>query len=252
MESSLASAPTSSELLASLGLALSLLVSLLMVRSWASKRKKKDDYWQVERQKGGQLVPILLLCLTVAAIYGLAALLESVDYGVTVHYQSIDLPGLLPYVALAAVTASSLAAVSVFRSSRRGGWDGPALPADGESDGRKVSGIIAKALRELRAGSDYRATILDCYRAMCAVLSRNTDTDGSKLTAREFESLVTRRLGVNEQNLHAATLLFEKARYSSDPVSDAEANKAESCLKNLMEEARGLGLKPIGGAVRIE
>jgi hypothetical protein len=226
--------------LAVLGGALSLAGGFIIWRSW-KRRRKSEDYWYVENQKGNPLVPILLLGLVAVAFYGLSTLLR---YGTIIpggQGQGVIFPNLLPYLAAGAIIASAAVGAALFLSL--GGFPNAsstkpssAEPSSGRAEEERIAEVLKDTARALGHGSDYRGTILDCYRAICQILDRDEENESAKLTAREFEALVASRVKVDSRYLHEATMLFEKARYSVDPVYDEDAKRAETCLRRLSEE----------------
>lgn len=243
--SSLIAGPSYSEL-AVLGVVLSLLGGFMIWRAW-SRRRQRKDYWYVERQKGSPVISILMLALAAVVFYGMFALLKNASIGFNGQGSAPSFPDFLPYLALGAIIASSTIGAALFLSLKGTRRGSSTKRPEGTIDEGGISDILSKTVRALRGGSDYRATILNCYRAICEILSRGEETDSSKLTAREFEALVTSRVRVDRQNLHEATLLFEKARYSIDPVYDQDAERAEACLQRLNDEVQHAGSKPTTG-----
>jgi hypothetical protein len=112
--------------------------------------------------------------------------------------------------------------------------------------------VPARKARLLELGSGPRGTVVRSYWEISDELQRRAKLDASSLTVREFESLVGTGLKSAKGFLHEATALFEKARYSEYPISEAEANRSLICLENLVPGAGGAGREglPIGGAER--
>jgi hypothetical protein len=216
-----------------------IMATTVAVIAWrlGKRRRRKDDYfWVVERPKTNPFLGVALLGVLAASFYGLITLAEHAPAFVT-YGQSVGLPPILPYIALAAVVAGSAVAVavsiSVMRSSRL--TTGKAASV-GEMDRTELSQVLTKAANELDLGSDYRGAIMSCYRAICRLLDMGETTDSSKLTAREFESHVAARLGIGRSYLHEATLLFERARYSTTALREDDARRSQMCLRKLSEQ----------------
>lgn len=246
--SSLLQGPSLSELIA-LGAALSLIGGAVIWRSW-KHRRKKDDFWYVERQKGSPLISIMMLGLAALVFYGIFMLVKNSPVVFSGSSQIAGFPDILPYLAMAAIIASSVTGAALFLSLRGGRTTrSSGGQPTGTVDGTQISKVLDEAARALGQGSDYRATILNCYRAIYQILSRDEKVDSSKLTAREFEALVASNVRVDRRYLHEATLLFEKARYSVDPVYGEDANHAQMCLRKLSEDVRPALGQPSVGAV---
>ncbi|MCL4355562.1 MAG: DUF4129 domain-containing protein [Nitrososphaerota archaeon] len=249
VEPSLVQGPSYSEL-AVFGAALSVLGGFMILRAW-KRRRKKDDFWYVESQKGSPLLSILMLGLAAVVFYGIFTLVKNAGTSFNGQGQAPSFPDLLPYLVVGAIATSSAIGAVLFLSLKRVPIAPSGRTLGGGVDEERISDVLSRAVHALRGGSDYRTTILNCYRAICEILSRDEETDSSKLTAREFEALVTSRVAVDRQNLHDATLLFEKARYSIDPVYDEDAKRAETCLRRLNDEVQHSGSKSIIGVRRL-
>lgn len=105
----------------------------------------------------------------------------------------------------------------------------------------ELKSIIDNAASSLYLGGDYRATIVLCYKQVLLLLERNGLPQKASLTAREFESEISSRLGVSTRGfLHELTLLFERARYSNEPISSEEAKEAGEILRQLSVELSSL------------
>jgi len=107
-----------------------------------------------------------------------------------------------------------------------------------EKQRTKVADILDKAVQELRQGSEYRRTVLECYKRICEILETRSKIDGTPLTAREFETSVVNRLKLDSPYLSQMTDVFEVARYSSHEISKSEADLAINCLENLSSTLR--------------
>ena len=216
---------------------------------WRSRKRssKKDDLWHVERQKGSPLLALVALGLVAAIFYGLFELVSGFTFS-TGGGAPAGFPDALPYFVVGAIVASCAVGVGLFLSAKEGARPKLAKTPGGDKiDQGEFAEVLGETSRALGRGSDFRAAILGCYRAICQILDREGTVDSSKLTAREFESLVASRVKVDERYLHEATLLFEKARYSIDQLYDQDAKRAEFCLQRLAEEAQPGGPQPMAG-----
>lgn len=214
-----------------------ILASATAVGAWRlNKRRRRDEYyWHREQPKISPYVSLALLAVGIVSIYGLFLLAEEGQTLLT-GGQTTSLPSGLPYLAPLAVAAGSVVAllvsVSAYRSARIASRERPDAPLDRE----EVSRILGDAADQLHLSSDYRSAILRCYVAICEVLDRDGTGENSSLTAREFESQMATRLGISSPYLHEATLLFEKARYSTAVIREEDCNQSRLCLHKLSEQ----------------
>jgi hypothetical protein len=111
--------------------------------------------------------------------------------------------------------------------------------AELEKKRNEVADILDRAVLELRQGSEYRQTVIECYKRISEILASRTNIDGAPLTTREFEVSVSARLRLNTPYLAQMTDVFELARYSSHQISKAEADTAMECLSKLSSLLRG-------------
>ena len=242
VEPSLIQGSPSLSTLAIVGGVLSLVGALIIWRYWRQRRDRKEDYfWVVEKQQESPLGSLILLGLLAVSFYGLFLLVRANPTFSIPEGRPVAIPDILPYLAVAAVVASSAIGLGLFLSLRGVPGHRPkaasSLPEE-EIDQERFVEVINQTARALGHGSDFRATIVSCYREICQILGREGKTDSSRLTAREFEALVASKVRVDEGNLHEATLLFEKARYSVDPIYDEDAKRAEVCLQKLVTDVQ--------------
>jgi len=111
----------------------------------------------------------------------------------------------------------------------------------------KVATIIDETVRKLSLGSNYRDTVLKCYKLIAETLEAKSSLDGKALTASEFMKLVSERLKLNSLNLARVTALFEVARYSENEVTKENAAEAIECLSNLSAELKTLDIPVSSG-----
>ena len=102
--------------------------------------------------------------------------------------------------------------------------------------------VIQRTIRDLRLTDDRRATILNCYREMCRVLSLHGFQTEFHETAREFSKAVSEKLGLGSDSVNYLTLLFEEARYSDHRIDDGKCvqalNQLESLERSLSSNSR--------------
>jgi len=99
--------------------------------------------------------------------------------------------------------------------------------------------VIQRAARDLRLTDDYRATILNCYREMCRVLSLHGFQSEFYETAGEFSRSISDKLGLGGESIRGLTLLFEEARYSDHRINDAKRAEALNELETLERSLGG-------------
>lgn len=103
-----------------------------------------------------------------------------------------------------------------------------------------VASILDNAVAKLNSGSEYRETVLQCYKLISQALEKKSALDGKPLTAREFRDKVSEILRFDSPYLSRATDLFELARYSQDEITREEALAASDCLSNLAALLKGI------------
>jgi len=94
--------------------------------------------------------------------------------------------------------------------------------------------------RRLELGDDVRDSILRCYEEMCGIFAPQAASaphGEAMLTAREFAALLDRR-GMGGREVTELTSIFEKARYSIEPCTEADRVAALESIRAL-ERARG-------------
>lgn len=105
--------------------------------------------------------------------------------------------------------------------------------ADIEEERKEVARVLDETVNRLRQGSNYRDTVLECYRQISQILEKESEIEGRLLTAREFQDVVIEKLNLDSLYLDEATALFEVARYSDLDITQKEADRAIICLTNL-------------------
>jgi hypothetical protein len=143
------------------------------------------------------------------------------------------------YIAIASVLAAT--AVGLIFLSR--GRDTVVEPLQGaiasNRDREKFVTVLKSAARSLRGGGDYRMTIIECYRALCEALENHGVANGPAMTAREFERASLALLSIKSERLHKITLLFEKARYSAEEITEQEVQESRTEFESLESEIEG-------------
>ena len=165
--------------------------------------------------------------------------------------QNASFPAILPQISIQgsiliaiilllflAVSSSILLNLRRNNSSQVEGFDSVAELQKQRSD---IADILDRTILELRQGEEYRRTVLQCYMKICEILELRSKIDGTALTAREFEVLVSSRLKLDTPYLSQITDVFEVARYSRLEISKSEADTAIDCLSNLSQLLRDTG-----------
>ena len=143
-----------------------------------------------------------------------------------------------------AVIVITLACLQAFRviSNRRSIKPVPDIEVLIE-ERKRVANIIDETVRKLSFGSNYRDTVLKCYKLIAETLEDKTSVDGRTLTASEFMKIVSERLKINSSNLANVTSLFEVARYSENEVTRENAGEAIEYLSSLSSELKNIPVR---------
>jgi hypothetical protein len=112
----------------------------------------------------------------------------------------------------------------------------------GRSRQNQASSLVTleaeQALRELRAGQDFKNVIVRCYHQMSLALQKEQGIElQESMTAREFERLLEAR-GVPHGPVQELTRLFEAARYGYQDPTPGDEQKALACLESIVRFAR--------------
>ncbi|MDG6998614.1 MAG: DUF4129 domain-containing protein [Nitrososphaerota archaeon] len=105
-----------------------------------------------------------------------------------------------------------------------------------EEDRQKVAEILDDAARKLALGSDYRDTVLKCYKSIVRVLEVRSTLQSKTLTPSEFKEIVSRKLEFDSPSFSKVTSLFEIARYSENEITKENAEDAIESLTTLSRE----------------
>ena len=138
-----------------------------------------------------------------------------------------------------AVIILAYVSVQVFRAVRHRRSIKPLSDIDELTQERaKVASILYETVRKLNLGSNYRETVLKCYKLIAETLETRSSINGKTLTASEFRDVVSRKLQFNSPHLAKVTSLFEIARYSQNEITQIDANEARSCLSALSSDLK--------------
>lgn len=105
-----------------------------------------------------------------------------------------------------------------------------------EEDRQKVAGILDETARKLALGSDYRDTVLKCYKSILKMLEVKSTLESKALTPSEFREILSRKLRFDSQSFSKVTSLFEVARYSENEITQENAEEAIKSLSSLSQE----------------
>lgn len=100
--------------------------------------------------------------------------------------------------------------------------------------------IIKRALYGLATGDEYRRTIFEAYRKMCAHLERYGYTREEHVTPREFERALKLALPLDTKSIRVLTKLFEEARYSDHRMGERSRQAAIESLKYVEQDLQKL------------
>lgn len=116
-----------------------------------------------------------------------------------------------------------------------------------EEERQKVAEILDDAARRLALGSDYRDTVLKCYKSIVKVLELKSSLESKALTPAEFKDIVSRKLRFDSPSFSKVTSLFEIARYSENEITKQNAEEAIGSLSTVSRELKS---KDIASASR--
>ncbi len=172
---------------------------------------------------------------------------QGVSYTQTVNYPNlvpqINLPlgGIVTGGEIALIVSMVFVLALLFRGFRQGqvAKFKTVENEDLAANRSEVASILEVTAVRIKSGIGYKAAVLECYRAISEMLEHKTGIDGRTLTAREFETSVSKILQLNSPYLRDLTELFEVARYSTREITAEEANHAIRSLESLSEILRG-------------
>jgi len=219
--------------------AISALAALASILIWRIRRRraKREEWWHVnEPPKVGPAALIIGVALIVFIFYGLVQLAKNLPDLIYLSYEPVhvDVSRFLIPLAVSLILACSTSGLLLFfrtHESSQVCLDPSRMP----EEAHQVASALDRTIYALKSGRDYRSAVIDCYRTLCAILESSGVSNDPTLTARELEALAISRLGGSTEYLREVTLLFEKARYSEDSVSEDEANRSIECLEKLRD-----------------
>ena len=96
--------------------------------------------------------------------------------------------------------------------------------------------VIRRALYGLLTGDEYRKTIFEAYRKMCAHLADHGYAREDHVTPAEFAKAMRLALPLDTESLRALTRLFEEARYSNHQIGERSRQSAIENLRRVQIE----------------
>ena len=94
------------------------------------------------------------------------------------------------------------------------------------------------ALHGLAAGNDFSGVIVKCYLRMSGVIRAERNIQRSRqMTAREFQDALTQQ-GLPPGPVNGLTVLFEKARYGAEQISQSDVNTGREYLRQVIQHCR--------------
>ena len=219
--------------------ALSALAALASILIWRIRRRhtKREEWWYGnEPAKVTRAGLIIAVGLIVFIFYGLVELARNLPNFIYLTYEPVhsDFSRFLIPLAVSLILACSTSGLLLFfrtHESSQVYLDTTRM----SEEAQQVTSALDRTIYALKTGSEYRSAVVDCYRTLCEILESRGVSNDSTLTARELEALAISRLGGSTEYLREATLLFEKARYSEDFVSEDEAKRSIVCLEKLRD-----------------
>lgn len=107
-----------------------------------------------------------------------------------------------------------------------------------DEDRQRVAEILDNAVRRLSLGSDYRDTVLKCYKSIVRVMESKSSLQSKTLTPSEFRLIVSEKLKFDSPSFSRVTSLFEVARYSENIITQGNAEEAIQSLAALSKELK--------------
>jgi len=216
--------------------ALALLATFLIWRI-QRRRTKREEWYTAEPPTTSRVALVIAVGLIVFIFYGLVVLVRNLPSLIYLSYVPVqsDISRYLIAVAVSLILACSTLGLFLFLRTRESSQTRFDAESRMSEEAQQVASVLDTAIYALKSGKDYRSTVIDCYRALCTILESGGVPNDSTLTAREFEAIATTKLGRDSEHLRQATLLFEKARYSDDSVSEEEAGRSMKSLEKLRD-----------------
>jgi hypothetical protein len=208
-----------------------------------SRRKTPDKYFFVfETPPTGSSFPLVIaLCLIILLFFGALELVRYLTLPVLSGSHSpasLDATQYFTLIALASIVGvSAYCLFTLYRSEKfLASTSSQTIRARPEKKAEEFKAALDQAVYSLDLGSDYRSTIIQTYKALCSIIEESGIPQDASLTPREFEISARQRLGVVSNYLHEATMLFERARYSNEELTQEDTLKAKECFRGLSSE----------------
>jgi len=202
------------------------------------RRTKREEWYANESPKTSRVALVMAVGLIVFIFYGLVMLERNLPNLLYPPYDSPlpDISRFLIPLTVSLILACSALGLFLFLRTHESSQVQVNVSESGlPEEAHKVASVLDTTIYALKSGKGYRDTVINCYRALCAILESGGVSNDSSLTAREFEVLAVKMLGRWSKYLHQATFLFEKARYSDDSVSEEEARRSIVSLEKLRD-----------------
>ena len=100
--------------------------------------------------------------------------------------------------------------------------------------GSALEKIATQTIHQLETETDYRKTVIKCYKQMCKWMKSIGIPKASYQTPREFAITAENLLEIPPESLYALTQIFEKAKYSTHEININDRDKAISSLNEIM------------------
>lgn len=107
-----------------------------------------------------------------------------------------------------------------------------------EEERNKVAEILYETARKLALGSNYRDTVLKCYKSILKVLEVKSSLESKTLTPAEFREIVSQKLRFASPSFSRVTSLFEVARYSENEITQQNAEDAIESISVVSSELK--------------
>lgn len=101
-------------------------------------------------------------------------------------------------------------------------------------DPRSIQEIASSTINKLKNDSDYKKTVLECYKNMCKWLDASGVKKNSYDTPREFAINLQKVLSISDDCLASLTKVFEKAFYSEHEIIEDDKKTAIACLSEVI------------------
>ncbi len=106
--------------------------------------------------------------------------------------------------------------------------------------GPSIQDIASNTINNLKSETDYRKSVIRCYKQMCNWLARQGVKKGSFQTPREFAMAAKKFLTISPESLYTLIQIFEKARYSKHEINSQDKDQAIKCLNEIISRPLNL------------